>query len=940
MENRNKNYNKLNVAHINIRSLVPKCMIMKNYVINNKIDILAISESWLTHAILDEVVCMEGFQLVRRDRACGRGGGVVLYVRDSIRFTEIMDCKTEYSEQIWIEFNLRNIKTILGLIYRPPGGDSVHDFLNEFEENTCKNLLNCDNYLCTGDFNINVMNLHCPYVQRFNLILSAYNVTQIIAEPTRQGLNNATLIDLIVCSNVDMIGDSCVDHEFDVSDHFLIKCKLNLESIKPRPFFKTCRDYRNFDRMAFNGDLQNVPFDNIYYLNDIDEKINLLNFYILELFDLHAPLRTFRITKKRAPWLTPNIKYLMSLRNRALSKYKRRKSAEDWESYRQLRNFVTTAVSAEKRAYLEHRVQNNDPKENWKLLKSLNIYSQARKIVPEHIGTADEINTFFVGASAVGHPDPVTLNFYLTNRKDNIIDFKFRLATEKEIERALLLVKSEAVGCDGIGLSMLIRCCPCILPVIIHIVNSCIENGQFPGCWKTSHVLPLPKVSCPSELKHLRPISILPTLSKVIERILEDQIREHVLSCQILPAFQSGYRKDYSCTTALLKVTDDILEASDRGELTALILLDYSKAFDRLNHDLLLAVLAYVGFDESAQVLIRSYLTGRRQAVKLNGALSSMIGVPCGVPQGSILGPLLFSIYTSQLVTFLRHSTAHFYADDTQIYLSFNPDNAEEAGYRLNEDLQALMKASRDHCLEINPAKSQFLLFGRGKSRERCRDLLKISINNEVVGLCNSAKNLGILMDTDLRFSEHINNCIRRAFANLKLVFAQRSHLNEKLKKLLCDSIVLSHFNYGDALYGPCLLNIDARRIQLMQNSCIRLICGLRGRERGVSAKIREIGWFRMDERRLLHSLVLFNKIIFNKRPDYLYDKIKFRYDAHNLDLRHKCIITPPSHRTTLYERSFSYQVSHLYNRIPANLMNVSGHRFKCYVKNSIQHGC
>lgn len=255
-------------------------------------------------------------------------------------------------------------------------------------------------------------------------------------------------------------------------------------------------------------------------------------------------------------------------------------------------------------------------------------------------------------------------------------------------------------------------------------------------------------------------------------------------------------------------------------------------------------------------------------------------------------------------------------------------------------DLQLLQQNSAYHCLVLNPKKSKVLLFGRKHARDQCRDLLHITLNGEALITSNVARNLGLLLDVDLRFSEHINSCVRKAFANLKLIFNQRHLLDVNLKKSLCDSLVLSHFSFCDTLYGPCLLERDAGRIQLIQNCCVRMICGIRKYERGVSAKLKDIGWFNMRERRMFHSLVLFNKVIFLKCPPYLYQKIKFRYDAHALDLRHKFTITPPSHITTLYERSFSYQISQKYNLVPLKLKKVSPLMFKNSIRPLVQHLC
>ena len=349
-----------------------------------------------------------------------------------------------------------------------------------------------------------------------------------------------------------------------------------------------------------------------------------------------------------------------------------------------------------------------------------------------------------------------------------------------------------------------------------------------------------------------------------------------------------------------------------------------------------MAILKYLGFSRDACFLIESYLTGRLQTVKLNGQKSRSIRVYVGVPQGSILGPLFFTLYTSQLGTFLKYCFKHIYADDSQVYLSFKPHQMLEGTNKLNEDLNSLVQASKNHCLQLNPKKCQLLLFGPTASRKENLNLINVFIDGERLENSMSARNLGLLVDVDLRYTAHINNCIKKAFINLKLIYNQRHLLNSELKKVLCDSLVLSNFSFCDAVYGPCLLEVDSKRIQLIQNHCVRLIGGIRKYDRGVTEKMREIGWLNMKERRCLHSLVLFYKIIFNKRPSYLYQKVKFRYDAHNLDLRHKQQLSPPLHRTAQYEKSFSYQVYYLYNKIPENLKGQNIVKFKKDIRNSI----
>nr|CAI5840148.1 unnamed protein product [Callosobruchus analis] len=475
---------------------------------------------------------------------------------------------------------------------------------------------------------------------------------------------------------------------------------------------------------------------------------------------------------------------------------------------------------------------------------------------------------------------------------------------------------------------MLLYCCPKIIPFITHIVNECILRNYFPVRWKHALIMPLPKISQPSELKDLRNISILPTLSKVLERVLETQIREHLQRHDLIVDVQSGFRPAHSCATALLGVVDDVLCGADRGDLTALVLLDYTKAFDRIHHGLLLAMLHYYGFSHNAESLMCSYFKNRQQQIVLNNEYSYSTELTMGVPQGSILGPLLFIAYTSNLHFSLHHCKAQFYADDTQIYLSFPPDQVLSACELINKDLENLVRASRNICLDLNPSKSEIMLFGPKKWRDKCEPLVKIKLNQNILRLTPVVRNLGLYLDKDLRFEEHINKCCRKAYCNLKLIYGQRFFLNRSTKIMLCNSLVLSHFSFCDVVYGNCLTKFSSDKIQRVQNACLRLTFGIRKYD-SVTVKFTDLGWLNMKQRRLLHSLVLYHKIVINKLPSFLYKKLNFRHMVHNRNTRNKTQLTPVYHTTTLFERSFSYNIGKLYNNIPQQFKTLPVNLFK-----------
>uniref|UniRef100_V5GR23 Putative RNA-directed DNA polymerase from transposon BS n=1 Tax=Anoplophora glabripennis TaxID=217634 RepID=V5GR23_ANOGL len=419
----------------------------------------------------------------------------------------------------------------------------------------------------------------------------------------------------------------------------------------------------------------------------------------------------------------------------------------------------------------------------------------------------------------------------------------------------------------------------------------------------------------PRELKDLRPISILPALSKILEYIVKDQIMNHLTINNILPVEQSGFREGHSCSTALLNVTDHIFRATDSGLCSILVLLDYSKAFDTISHDILENILMFAGFDISAVQFISNYLVGGQQRVVLKNDISNYINTNCGVPQGSVLGSTLFSLYTSSFPNFLKHCKIQMYADDTQLFYSFHPNDIQNSCIIINSELETLRRISLEHSLRLNPTKCVTMLFASRVKYAQLLPEVNITVDNVQLEVKNEVKVLGLTIDSDLRFNKHISNCVKKSIINLKILYKSRHILSEKLKILLCQSLVLSVFNYGDTVYGPCLAQAISQRIQKIQNYCLRFIYGIRKRNR-VRHKLMNTKWLDMKNIRLHHSATLFKTIILNKSPQYLYNKIRFRTD-HNLNTRFKGNLTPPSHKTATFERWFSYNMPTIYNALP-----------------------
>ena len=320
-----------------------------------------------------------------------------------------------------------------------------------------------------------------------------------------------------------------------------------------------------------------------------------------------------------------------------------------------------------------------------------------------------------------------SINYYENTKYNNNLDFRFKMVTEQQIHDILYSLKSNACGIDNISATMLQYCSPFIDIYLTHIINYALETSSFPELWKVAIGCPFPKKQNPSDMSDIRIISILPCMSKILEKVMFGQMYEFLNSNDILPAFQTGFRKFYSTSMALAQVTDDMLLATDNNKVSVLVVLDFSKAFDTINHKLMCSKLKYYGFNFDSVDFIKSYLTNRQQQIRIHNKASNLANIEAGVPQGSVIGPLLFILYTADILKGIRYSRVQAYADDSQIYYSFLTENLIAAEDCISSDLDGLYNKCQKHNLKMNAKKSHIMVFG-AKSKV---DFVKNSIFNQ-----------------------------------------------------------------------------------------------------------------------------------------------------------------------------------------------------------------
>lgn len=913
------------IAHLNIRSVFTGFNDFSNLVLEKNFDVVILTETWLSDDVNSEVIAIPGYAFYRRDRQ-GRGGGIGAYVKLTYSCQELIFdfLVSEHLEYLFIKINLRSFTLVIGSFYRPPN-TNINNYINDFDNILSTVCPAVDDVICLGDFNVNFFNLTNPIDSCFQ----SYNFTQIIQEPTRITGRSSTLIDPIFISNTELVNSCGTIAADNISDHRMVYCDLKFNKIKVEPKYVTFRCFRNFNTNSFLADLYSLPWMDIIFENNIDEKISLFNDLILSLFDDHAPIRTVRVTKPKAPWLTPNLKLIMKERDKALQKFKQTRSDTDWIQYKNLRNYTVSMVRNEKRGYLDFVASQRNSKKIWSALSTLNVHSRKNFSLPKDLSHPDLINNYFASfIQNVSNNCTEKINFYNHNKFSENNLFSFSLATVDDVNKILNSIKTEAFGIDNISSAMLKYCSPFIDQFITHLINCCIERKYFPHLWKIAVGVPLPKKNNPTSFSDLRIISILPAISKVFEKFLCGQLQVYFTSNNILPDSQCGFRQGYSTGTALTTVTNDLLEAHDKGLMSVLVLLDFSKAFDTINHKLICAKLKYYGLDNCSLSLITSYLSDRSQKICVNNTFSSSINICSGVPQGSILGPLLFIIYTSDILTSVSSCKVQAYADDMQLYLHFNVNNYIPAVNLVNSELHKIKQLSLEHDLKLNSNKSQLILFGSKHKKVFLKDNLNINIDGVPLAVTDQVKNLGLIIDSDLRFREQTKVLLQKSYSSLKLIYSGRDILNFNLKKMLCESLVLSHFNYCDFVYGPCLDLHEQNRIQKVQNSCCRLIYGIKKYDH-ISHKIKEANWLNMENRRLHHLGNFVHKTLVTSKPLSIKKKFIKRSSIHSKNIRFRNKYTMPHHQTAIFRRSFIFNAISLYNSLPDDFKIFNINKFK-----------
>ena len=806
------NKNNLLLGYININSIRNKIEQLAS-IISDSFDVIAIAETKLDETFPTSQFIIDSYMKPYRYDRNKHGGGLLVYVKVGIpsKHLQVYSFPDDI-EVIVVEINLKKQKWLLLCLYRPPSQSQAY-FFGEIEKSLDFFSSKFENFMLIGDLN-------CETDDNTLIdLMDSYNLVNLVKDPTCYKSSRPRCIDLLLTNRKHSCTNTST-FETGLSDfHKMIITVLKGGFLKRGPRIIEYRDYSKYNTLDFRRDINDT-------INKLSSKMNFdsMNTAMVKVLDQHAPIKKKYIRANDGKFMTKEPKKAIMHRSKLKNKFNRNRTDDNWNKYKQQRNKCVPMLRRTKLHYYKH-LDTHDLADNrtfWKTIKPVFTNKiqisqpisllEKGEIINDDVKIAEVFNEYFANIN-----DELGLNEKIANLSlsENIEDpiekavhkyknhpsikkikqqwspqtlFEFRKVTTEDVATQLRKLKSKKSSpIDSIPSRVLQEHLDIFAPLLQNSFNFCIETSHFPETLKKGNISSILKKGDAFDKKKYRPISILPSLSKIFERLIEKQVKPYTNS--FLSPLLCGYREGYSTQHALLRLVENCKKALDQKMNTGAVFIDLSKAFDCLNHDLLIAKLDAYGFTRLALKYIKSYLRDGKQRVKMNGSYSEWRNINHGVPQGSVLGPLLFNIYINDLFISVSNSLICNYADDTTIYVSDYRN--EEIIRKLEIDTAILSEWFRDNSMKVNAEKCHLMFFSNTKSTN-----IEIKINNEVIHESPEEKLLGIIFDKTLSFKAHVTSLYKKANQKLHALSRIAHYMDSEKLKHVMKAFILSQFTY------------------------------------------------------------------------------------------------------------------------------------------------
>ena len=927
----------IHIINLNARSICPKMSELKLIASNTRAKIITVCETWLDDSVTDNEINIPDFSVIRKDRN-KNGGGTCIYIHSDLAFNPRPDLDIPKMEAIWTEILLPRCKPfIVGSCYRP---EKHTQFIINLESVLSK--LPADSeVIILGDMNMCALRKDRVYTKYANM-LHLFGHKQLIHTPTRITPTTKSALDHIICNYDNVISQYGVVTT-GLSDHFFTYCTRK----SPKPIFNEhkrvkVRSLKNYSKESFIDKLSETDWSEVLFCNDVDRAWSMFCTVFMNTLDSVAPLREVRIKQRSEPWMTSEILDDIRERDSLLAKFNKNKHmSEYYKEYCKLRNKVQREIRSAKQQYILHKIEanKNDSKKLWKNLKELGYQNKTKdstnmvldidgKKCFENKEVANHFNKFFTGVAAklAGElPEPSGLYDVNSNRFQSYYSHirygSFELHEVSEVfvyDELTNLNIDKSTGLDGLPARFLKDAADVIKTPITYIINLSIRTEVFPSEMKIAKVKPLYKKKSRLEVGNYRPVSILSVASKILEKAVFVQFNRYLTENNIIFKFQSGFRGKYSTDTCLIYLQDHIRNQISAGLFTGMVLLDIQKAFDSVNHSILCQKLTALGMNSTKW--FESYLNCRSQIVNVNGSDSDSMALTCGVPQGSILGPILFLCYVNDMPNCVDCMLLQ-YADDSALLVS--DKDPLKIGQQLSKNLESCNKWLIDNKLSLHMGKTELILFGTKRKLKNWQNYT-IECEGQTIHATPSVKYLGLTIDQCLNGEEMGLGVIKKVNSRLKFLYRQAKFLDQNIKKILCSALVLCLFDYSISSWHAGTYKQMSKSLQIAQNKVIRFILNKDYMYHITEDDFKNLNFLNIQNRakqlRLNHVFDIFNEV----GPDYLSSNFTRVSNVHQYSTRNSAQNFRVPKSTTIISGSFYYNAIQDWANLPSAIKSIS----------------
>lgn len=911
----------------------------------NPLNVLSLCETWHENS---EATCIKrlrdiGYSVIERARPLPEEcqemdfvnhGGVAMICDKSLQVSRLDNMPSfKTFECVGGKITSRRSTAAIVTVYRPGSKPVTNNFFQEFQVL----LAYCNTFTMSvyimGDMNIRLDRPQESTSTKFNTLLEDYNYTQCVTVPTHDG---GGLLDVIISRTEDKQTAEVID--VGLSDHRLVRASINFNP--PQPIYEevTCRAWRKFNFNNFRNQLKETIIcdDNFIHNSSLTDLVQKYDEVMLSLINQNAPFHSIRRRQRRSnAWYDDDCRLAKQLMRRFERHHKRFPSDEsrgEWlRAQREYRATVETTRSTFWKEKLDEEKKN--PKRLWQSL--LSVCGKGAVESSADL-SAEDFATFFTEKIQNLFPKNETSVLPVSNTCDSNLR-EFDCVTLEDIEKLIRSSPNKQCPLDPIPTWLVKKCCPEVAPYLLAIVQRSLTDAVVPNALKRSLITPILKKSSLSTdiANNYRPISGLSYLSKLLERVVVNQITKYLNNHKLLSKYQSAYRRFHSTETALLRILSDMINAVEDGKVALVAILDMSAAFDTVNHEILIHKLKNnFGIENSVLRWITSYLAERYQTVAFGDKRSLEFSLCCGVPQGSVLGPLLFILYTSDLEPFIlsRGLICHSYADDYFLLKISDPCEMDDCRSSVVLCIDEVSKWMCKNRLKLNASKTEFMWIASPR-RQHLIDSSPITVSGVDIVPLKSVRFLGIYFDQNIvSMSTQLGNTIKSSVFYLRQLKSIRRCLPTDSAKTLVNALVVSRLDYCNSLYAG-LPNVHLNRLQGVFNTAARLVYSAT-KYCHITPLLRDcLHWLRVTERVEFKICLMVYKALNGLAPSYLTDLcVRDNLTQRQLTLRSaksdasNRLIEPSRTNTSKFgDRAFNALGPHSWNNLPNCLRSESG---------------